>query len=480
MKNINIKLTIAIIISLFVANELQAQQFKSAYFLDNVPANIRANPAIHPDYGYISIPMLGNLGINVQSNSLSLDKIMFPTSKGLVTFLDPSVDATSFLNSLADNNTMNLNLDIQILGLGFYALDGYWNIGVNLNSNTNMNIPKDFFSFAKTGLASTGETYNVSKLAMQTDNYIDVSLGYSRKINEKIVVGATLKFLIGGANANLEMTNLTVTSTQDKFSVTSQGQMSAYLKGISATETTDETGRYMDGFESEGFGVAGYGAAIDLGITYRPIPNLKVVGAVTDLGFISWDKNANVTGASNASFEYTGFRIPIADGDESIESQFDTIADDAAKLMRFSESESVANTRMITTSFNAGAEYSILSDKIGFGLLYSGQISPVSFENELTVSSNFRPTSWFSAALSYSFLHSSFDTFGMVLNFHPSWINFMIGTDYMVANVSPEFIPISQKAVNIYFGLSIPIGVKAYRAKQRRAENDNYNNKYRN
>ena len=465
MKNINIKIIIIAIASLLFANQSIAQYSKSLYFLDSSPLSLSMNPAIRINSGYISVPAIGGLGIQFHSNSLSYDNIMYPTSNGLVTFLDPSVDATKFMNSLADNNKVNVSVDMQILGAGFYdKKGGYWNMGVGLNSNTNINIPKEFFGFAKTGLAATGNEYDMSDLYMQSNNFIDVSLGYSREINEKLVIGGAVKFLVGGANFEVNMTDLRVKSSEDLWSVNSRGIMNIYMKGISAETKPGADGGYIDGFNINQFGVAGYGAALDLGITYRPIDNLKVVAAVTDLGFISWDKNSNVSGVASGSFLYDGFRIPVADGSESIESQFDSIKDDAVELLHFEQGESISNTKMITTSFNAGGEYSILDDAIGFGLLYSGYVSPLSFEQELTVSANFRPTYWFSGALSYSFLHSQFESFGFVLNFHPSWINFMIGTDYMITKISSDFTPISQKVFNVYLGLSVPIGVKSHRS----------------
>ena len=467
----NIKFIIAVIATLISANEVMAQQSKSIYFLESTPMSININPANRPNSGYISIPLLGGLGVNLSSNSLSLDKIMYPTSNGLVSFLDPSVDATSFLNSLADDNQLNVNFDMQILGAGFYSGDGYWNIGIGLNSVTNASLPKELFSFAKTGLESTGQEYDISDISMVTNNYVDISLGYSHQINKKITIGGAVKFLIGGANAEMRMTDLKIRTSEDSWDVRSQGTINTYMKGLTAKNKTGANGEYIDGFDNNGLGIAGYGAAIDLGITYRPISNLKIVGAITDLGFISWNKNSNINGASDGTLQYTGFKIPISDGEESIESQFDAIKDDAAELLQFNQGESKSETKMIASAFNAGGEYSILNDAIGFGLLYSGYISSLNYEQELTISANFRPTHWFSGGLSYSFLHSSFSTFGFALNFHPSWINFMIGTDYMITNVSSDFIPINQKSVNVYFGLSVPIGVKAFRKKNSKANN---------
>ena len=76
---------------------------------------------------------------------------------------------------------------------------------------------------------------------------------------------------------------------------------------------------------------------------------------------------------------------------------------------------------------------------------------------ELTLSGNYRPVKWFEATLSYSFIHSKFKTYGIALNFSPSWINFFIGSDYMLTKVTPQCLPVSGDAMNLFMGVSVPL-----------------------
>ena len=111
---------------------------------------------------------------------------------------------------------------------------------------------------------------------------------------------------------------------------------------------------------------------------------------------------------------------------------------------------------MVRSTLNIGAEYAILDNKISFGLLSSTRFSPIRVYSELTASANFRPLYWLNATLSYSAVHG-YNTLGWALNLAPSWINFFIGTDYMFTKVTPQFVPVKQKAVNVYFGLGVPL-----------------------
>lgn len=46
--------------------------------------------------------------------------------------------------------------------------------------------------------------YDIGDLGIQSNNYIELAFGHSRKINDKLNVGGKLKFLLGAANLSLK------------------------------------------------------------------------------------------------------------------------------------------------------------------------------------------------------------------------------------------------------------------------------------
>ena len=120
------------------------------------------------------------------------------------------------------------------------------------------------------------------------------------------------------------------------------------------------------------------------------------------------------------------------------------------------EVESGSTTRLLST-INIGDEYRLLENKLGIGLLSSTRLYSPKAYTELTLSGNYRPVKWFEATLSYSFIHSKFKTYGIALNFSQSWINFFIGSDYMLTKVTPQCLPVSGNAMNLYMGVSVPL-----------------------
>ncbi len=45
-----------------------AQNLNTSYFMDGVTTRHELNPAFEPEYNYVSMPLLGNIGVNLGSN----------------------------------------------------------------------------------------------------------------------------------------------------------------------------------------------------------------------------------------------------------------------------------------------------------------------------------------------------------------------------------------------------------------------------
>lgn len=453
---------ILIIALLLITVAGYSQSIKSSYFLDKTPIRMSFNPAFQPERGYVNIPVIGAIGANIHGNSLSFDKFLFPKNGKLVPFLDPLVSSEEFLSGLSKFNSMSVDIETSVFGFGFFKGESFWRFDLGLTTTNSVNVPKSMFEFLKLGTGEHGGIYDIKNFGISNNTYFDISLGYSRPIGDKLTVGGAVKFLVGIANAEVYMEELRIEAREEKWIISSKGVLNANFRGLIFTEAESNGEYYLDDadIETSDMGIGGYGAAIDLGATYRPIEGLIVSAAVTDLGFIVWRKSANTTATSSGLFEYDGFVPPMEDGDADIDSQADVLKDELLGLGHFENHTPKVNTRMLSASFNVGAEYSILDNKIGFGLLYWGRFLPLYYEQELTVSANFRPTDWFSAALSYSFLSDTYTTFGFVLNFSLPWLNLLVGTDYMATKISPQFIPINQSALNVYLGISIPLAKK--------------------
>ena len=90
--------------SFFMTAYAQQSNLRSAYFLDGYTYRYKFNPSFAPERGFVSIPVLGNVGLGVESN-LGVSNFYFPTQNGkLAFFLDDSVSDEQFMSGIKDRN----------------------------------------------------------------------------------------------------------------------------------------------------------------------------------------------------------------------------------------------------------------------------------------------------------------------------------------------------------------------------------------
>lgn len=450
---------VILLLSAFATN-MDAQQIRTSYFMKQSTMQINLNPSFRPETGYISVPVLGSIGAAYGSNGVSISDLLYPKDGKLVTFLDPSVEAGSFLDKLKESNQLNADFYTNILSTGWYVGSGFWTVDLALKTSVNTALPKSIFEFLKLGSGPNGTTYDISNIDIHANAYVELATGYSRPINDLLTVGGKVKFLFGGANMSAKFNQLNAELYDDQWKITSDGEMEMSMKGLYPEFKTDNLGgEYINSFNLKSPGLGGFGTAIDLGANYQPLENLTLSAAILDLGFIHWNGKNTVRGVANGSFIYDGFDLDMND-DGSVppmDEQIDNLTDDLTNIFHFKQAKSNSRTTMLRSTINIGGEYSILDNQLGFGLLSSTQFYQPKAYTELTASANYHPLHWLTASVSYSFIHSDFKTLGMALNFTPSWINFFIGTDYIFTKVTPQFMPINVRAVNAYLGLSIPL-----------------------
>ena len=471
MKKIHKLLTVAAVAGSCLT--VSAQALHSGYFLEGYSYRHQLNPAFAGERNYISIPALGNINIGTQGN-IGVGTFLFPQNDQLTTFMHSSISGEEFLSGLKDNNRINANINLTLLSAGFHAWGGFNTVDINLRSNTSMNLPYDLFAFMKMGMTGNETHYHMENLGIESNNYVELAFGHSRKINDKLNVGGKLKFLLGGANLSMKMTEMDVTMAQDKWMVRANGEMNASLKGL-MMPTKEESGRKLDNpsqrdlidwdnIDVDSPGLGGFGMAIDLGATYKIMDDLTLSAALLDFGFISWN-NTIKAATSNSAWEFDGFKNIAVDselGDDdpnSLESQLDAIGKDLEDYASFHRTENgVKRTAMLGATLNIGAEYAFpLYKKLHFGFLSSTRINGKYSWSEGRISANVAPIKWFDAGVNYAI--SSFgSSFGWLLNFHPRGFNFFIGMDHLMGKVTPQFIPVKSGNMNVSLGFNVTFG----------------------
>ena len=444
-----------------------AQELRTSYFMETSNFRHQMNPALldSPYFGMffsnINIGMTGNIG----AKQFIFDTNGLPGYTGnyrYTTFMDPNVDAKTFLNKLHDKNRFDLYLNYNLFSVGFKAWGGVNLLELNLRSNTNLTLPKGLFEFAKT--AGEKEHYEFGGLGMRTQNYMEIALGHSRDINKQWRVGGKLKFLIGAAYADFTADNVTLDMTEDAWRIQSNAQVKASLLKSDVIHE-DPSKNSADGrprvkkLDNFGFSLPGFGMALDLGVTYKPIENLTLSAAITDLGFISWKNTHHAS--SQGDYTFDGFNNIYIGSDkdqtEDIDDQFDQIGDDLEEMFSVYDDGTKTATQALAATLNVGAEYKLPAyDKLKFGFLYTSRIHGKYSWHQGMLNVGVRPVKWFECNVNGA-VTSTGVTAGGMLSLKAPHFNFYIAADRFFSKLGKQGVPLNSSNGNITFGMTFPL-----------------------
>lgn len=473
----------------------QTQNLRSSYFQEGSVTRNELNPAFMGDYGYVSFPVLGNMGFGLHTTAGVKDFIYELPDGRLTTFMHESVSASDFVNGLPHKVNLGFDVDMDILSFAFHRWGGYNTFGIRLKSNTSMNMPSDLFRFMKEGMKDdAGSVYHLNNIGAYSTNYVELALGHARPITDQWTVGGKFKLLFGLARARMHIDELELVATGDRWAVTPKGAvMEVGLKGLEMP-TKGETGNYQDDdyvldnngdrtdvlkpgvndqlsyedidFNSDQLGLGGFGIAIDLGAEYRFDEDWTFSAALLDFGFIHWKHVTKATMTDN--FEFDGFEdIPVTDtegNENSLDNQIDRLADDLSDLAKFSKTGvNQKSNQMLGATLNLAAQYTLpVYRHLKFGLLSTTRINGCNTWSEARLSANIAPAKWFDASVAYGI--SNFGSVGsLLLNFHGKGRSFFLGVDAPLGKLAKQGVPFGRAAASFNMGINFLFGQKYQR-----------------
>ena len=464
---------IYLICLLLLANigSMQAQFFNSSYFLEGMPYRHELNPSFMYERNYINMPLfvLGNLNVGLQGN-VGVSDFLYPYNRDgyqLTTFMNPMVDAQEFLGGLNPMNRLGVNLDMPIVALGLRSFGGFSTVAIKLRSHTHINLPYGLFEFLKLGMYDeNGSVYRVDDLSVHTNNYVEVGLGHAHALmDNQLQIGAKVKFLLGGANADAHIRNMNIRLSQDVWDIEAEGELQGSLKGaeFETKEPNDAGQREVSGLKVNNPGIAGFGLGFDLGAQYHfqgPLEGLNVSASLLDLGFIRW--NSSVRANMQQHYTFKGFQTPIEiDGgkNEKLEDEIDQIGEDMKEFIRFYDNGITSGrTTKLATTMNVGVEYALPWYKnLTFGLLSSTYFNKPFTWTEARLSANVAPLKWLEVSANYA-VNRFGSSFGYVINFHPKGFNVFLGMDHLTTRYTPQCLPVNDMNFNVCVGFNVTWG----------------------
>lgn len=451
----------------FISGVSHAQFLRTSYFMEGSHYRQQLNPALTPGRGYINMPVLGSLNASVNSSTLGYQDVM--------DIIDNSEDGDFFMSSdfigrLDNINNLNVNLSTDILSAGWYKGKNFWSFNIGLRNDIGASIPKSMFEFLRNmdGLDVTDWdrlsdiNEHVGKQSLEINSYTEVGIGFARNVSSRLTVGGRVKALLGIGNLRLDINDITVKSNVsgyqgidwnnptneqlENFRGSASINVDATLENSSKLiELPENEDGYIDEIEFGSFGFAGYGAAIDLGISYKLMDKLTLSASVLDLGFLKWSKNNTSVAKAKANQSYNLVNPSELYEFVDVVSSGEVLNYDMLQMTVDETVEESRNSNLSSTVV-VGAEYELLGDWLAVGALYTARFVKPETLNELTFSATIRPKNNFNLAVSYSVLQGTGKTFGIAAKLGPLFV----GTDYM-------FLGKNSKNLNAYLGVSIPL-----------------------
>ena len=470
MPSLNRKLLLMSVLAA-MAVTAHGQQLRTSYFMEGTHYRLQLNPAMTPSRGYVNLPALGNTGASFYSNALGVNDVVdiLKNSDG-----DDYYTSNSFMKRVKDNNQAVASVGSELIGAGWWHDDAFMSVNIGVKVNGTMQVPGSLFTFMRDMRGLNENDYSnysrsIGHEKLDLTAYTEIGFGYARPVSDRVTLGARVKGLLGHGNIHLKVGEATVKTNlkgvPEDFSWT-DGDLSELVdvEGSASIDVDADLETSFEGldllnngksyidevkFKASRMGVAGYGAAIDAGFSWRATNQLTISASVVDLGFICWSKGCTQVAYSNdEDMKFNTETMENIDYFAEIVGSDSPINTDILRL-EIDPQGAKSRTTHLASTMTVGADYAFEGDKVRLGALYSRYNNDLKAQDEITLSVNLHPSSLVDVAFSYSPLLCGGQSAGVALKVGPV----LLGTDYI-------YFGKNSKACNALVGISIPLGRK--------------------
>jgi len=299
---------IVLLIFLISAISLKSQQ-KLAFSFAESPQTLLLNPGAETNFrSHYGIPMLSNFSFDLGITGFTLNDLFSNDSRAFKTRFE------AVLNKINSTDYVSFNTQVEVLNVGF-RLDKktYLSFGFYEELDFISYMPKDFIELFYYGNQPfLNRSFSLSQVSMKGDFLGVLHAGISKKINEKLNVGARVK--IYSSSINIESLNNSGTYTSSTSNENIIRQSLNNLNGqIRTSGIVDSDDEFIDSpgeYFSKTFLGSNMGLGLDFGLTYHFTSQLEFTASLIDIGFIRHSKNTknfNIDGnyvLDGLNFEY--------------------------------------------------------------------------------------------------------------------------------------------------------------------------------
>ncbi|OFX76497.1 MAG: hypothetical protein A2X12_02945 [Bacteroidetes bacterium GWE2_29_8] len=440
---LNKKYILVIVFALFGIISF-AQNNLSMYYMEKIPQSRYSNPGmISPYRYYFSFPMLSSINVSF-SNSFKMTDVIKHRSIDDSLYIDKS-----FIDKLKDNNFASVEYKHELISFGFKIKSNYFSFNVNENVGLRFNYAKDLFNLILNGnTPSINNEFNLDGMGLNFIHYREYGLGYAREINDKLSVGAKLKYLYGGMNIYTEQSDISFTTDEEAYYLNMQAK---YKINTSIPEEFDFAD-YMFKNKNKGF-------AFDIGANYKINDKFSVSGSLIDFGSIKWKSNVYNYESTGENVQFSGLDFNDLFSKDPTADNFGELLDSLQNSFIAEETENSYRSPLPKKIF-IGTAYA-LTEKINLGFLYRNEIVNKKSNSAIAFSYNQELGKVFSFTGSYSIFNRTYTNIGLGFALNLGGFQFYAMTD----NVFGIDILNSRNA-NVIFGFNFAFHKKEEKEKK--------------
>src|SRR5664280_1709118 len=429
-------LTLAVIVA-----DASAQNSQVMYFM-NIPQNHLLNPALRPSNSlYIGLPVVSGINLNINNNFVNFSDVFIKgqPKDSIISFLHPGYNVDKFLAKIKDKNSMEPEVAIQLLGVGFsVGKDGYVFLDINDRIDGNIVLPGDLFKLALKGNEGfVGNKIDLSSLRGDIKYYREIGVGFSKNFTDKLRIGIKGKLLFGIADASIDNKALGIGVNSDyshtfdaNLAVNISGPVNVYMDSkhnIDSVVFDNNRFKTSSGITDFLSGKKNMGLGMDIGATYDLTDRIVLSASLTDLGFIRWNKDVTNLKANN-HFEFSGLNmVDYFNGTKTLDEIGNNMLDSLKNAFVVSRTKT-SFTTYLPFGISLGGSYNI-TKQISVGLLSYSRVIEKQFREALTLSANINLGNALSTSLSYTAENYQYDNLGAGLAFRAGIAQFYILTD---------------------------------------------------
>ncbi len=345
----------------FTVTNSIAQNKQLLYNFTDIPQTLMTNPGADVKYKwYVGIPFFSGISMNVGSSGFSAYDLF------AIDGVDFNTKLRNVLSKTSHNDVLSLNQQMELFSGGFklgnnYQSNGYFSFGLYQEFDFLSYIPQDIATLAIDGNKNyIGKRFDLGDLSAKAELLSVFHIGYHKKIQDNLIVGARAKIyssIFNASSINNAGYIYTNTSTDAYYEQIVYSNLQLNTSGIAQYNDTNNTNNFGTDFKKGILLGGNLGLGLDLGLTYYPQSNVQFTASIIDLGSIKQSKNVE-------NYSYKGFYnykglVPHFNNENAAQANYQDF-----KNAIVEETTNTSYTTWRSTKFNASAQYSFDEERV--------------------------------------------------------------------------------------------------------------------